>query len=48
LKTENDAVISASTVRALLDTRDWDGIRELVPDITFKYLWDRFGACPLN
>ena len=40
--TKSGAVISASTVRALLDKRDWDGIRNLVPDVTYEYLRDKF------
>ena len=36
--TANDTVISASNVRALLEKRDLDGIRNLVPDVTYKYL----------
>ncbi len=38
-----DTVISASTVRARLEERNWDAIRELVPDVTYRYLRDRFG-----
>jgi [citrate (pro-3S)-lyase] ligase len=34
--------ISASTVRALLEERDWNGIRTLVPDATYEYLRDKF------
>lgn len=30
--------ISASAVRALIDSRDWDAIRSLVPETTFSYL----------
>lgn len=30
--------ISASKVRALIKTADWEGIRRLVPDVTYAYL----------
>ena len=39
--TSNDTVISASTVRKLLEKQNWEGIRELVPEVTFEYLKER-------
>lgn len=36
-------VISASKVRELLKERKWDDIRQIVPDITYSYLINRFG-----
>ena len=40
--TKDNIVISASNVRALLAKRDWDGIRNLVPDVTYEYLREKF------
>jgi len=34
----DDEPISASKVRALIKVDDWDGIRRLVPDVTYNYL----------
>jgi [citrate (pro-3S)-lyase] ligase len=36
--------ISASRVRALLEKRDFAGIKPLVPEITYTYLLERFGG----
>lgn len=36
--TSNDIVISASTVRECIRNDDWEGVRALVPDITWEYL----------
>ncbi|MCI5615846.1 MAG: [citrate (pro-3S)-lyase] ligase, partial [Clostridia bacterium] len=41
-KTEGGAPISASRVRALLETRDWPAIAPLVPETTLAYLQTRF------
>ena len=41
-KTEGGAPISASRVRALLETRDWPAIAPLVPETTLTYLQARF------
>lgn len=41
-KLSGDAPISASRVRALLDTRDWPAIAPLVPETTLTYLQTRF------
>lgn len=35
-------VISASRVRALLEKKDFDAVRTLVPDTTFRYLCEKF------
>lgn len=35
-------VISASRVRKLLETNDWDTIRKIVPDVTFSYLQRKY------
>lgn len=37
-KTENQEVISASRVRALLAKGDFEGIKHLVPEVTYRYL----------
>jgi citrate lyase synthetase len=42
--TSGEAPISASRVRALLGSRDWDGIRDLVPDVTYNYLREKFSG----
>jgi len=42
-KESGDAVISASRVRKLLDSHDFDGIAKLVPQTTLNYLIDKFG-----
>ncbi len=34
--------VSASRVRALLETRDWEGVQALVPETTYAYLRGRF------
>ena len=39
---KNGEVISASRVRKLLESRDWELIQELVPDTTLSYLKGRF------
>lgn len=36
-------VISASKVRRLLEERKWDDIQQIVPDITYSYLINKFG-----
>jgi len=40
--TNNDTAISASVVRKLLDKKDWSRIRDFVPDVTYKYLREKF------
>jgi [citrate (pro-3S)-lyase] ligase len=35
---EDGTVVSASTVRERIRSRDWQGVRELVPDVTWNYL----------
>lgn len=42
-KTQGAEYISASQVRALLEKKDFDAIRPLVPDATFAYLMEKFG-----
>ncbi|MDR1688731.1 MAG: adenylyltransferase/cytidyltransferase family protein [Clostridiales bacterium] len=37
-------VISASRVRKLLEIKDFDAIKNLVPDVTFGYLLKKFGS----
>ncbi|MDR1641404.1 MAG: adenylyltransferase/cytidyltransferase family protein [Clostridiales bacterium] len=37
--------ISASRVRKLLETKDWDAIKTLVPTSTYEYLLNRFEVC---
>ncbi len=39
-KEKEGGVISASRVRKALQTNDFDLIRKLVPDTTYKYLWE--------
>lgn len=39
---KNGEVISASRVRKLLESRDWELIQELVPDTTLSYLKGKF------
>ena len=41
-KEDGGAVISASRVRALLETKDFDAIAKIVPPSTLKYLKERF------
>lgn len=36
--TSGSIVVSASTVRELIRKDDWDGVRSLVPDVTWEYL----------
>ena len=36
-------VISASRVRRLLEAGAWADLRRLVPDVTYEYLWKRWG-----
>lgn len=38
---EEETVISASAVRELLRKKDWEALRALVPDVTFRYLRER-------
>lgn len=38
----NDEVISASKVRALLNVADFEGIRKIVPDPTYRFLVDKY------
>jgi [citrate (pro-3S)-lyase] ligase len=42
-KTLDEKVISASTVRRELDKGNFDAIRELVPDVTYRYLEENYG-----
>ena len=42
-KERDGGPISASRVRALLETRDWAALERLVPPTTFAYLQARFG-----
>ena len=37
-KTSSEDVISASRVRKYLESKDYDGIKDLVPDTTYQYL----------
>lgn len=41
-KEGNNGVISATKVRKLLKEKDWEGIREYVPEITFDYLYNKY------
>ena len=41
-KTENQEVISASRVRALLAKGDFEGIKHLVPEVTYRYLTEEY------
>lgn len=41
-KEKDKEAISASRVRALLEKKDFDGIKPLVPESTFRYLVERF------
>ncbi len=43
-KEGEDGAISASRVRKLLEKRDFDGLKPLVPDSTFSYLLKKFGC----
>ncbi|MDA0123993.1 MULTISPECIES: citrate lyase ligase [Vibrio] len=38
----NDEVISASKVRALLNVGDFEGIRKIVPEPTYRFLTDKY------
>tara|TARA_Y100000588_G_scaffold297276_1_gene317967 strand:- start:877 stop:2688 length:1812 start_codon:yes stop_codon:yes gene_type:complete len=38
----NDEVISASKVRALLNVSDFEGIRKIVPEPTYRFLVDKY------
>jgi [citrate (pro-3S)-lyase] ligase len=42
-KTLDEKVISASTVRRELDKGNFAAIRELVPDVTYRYLEENYG-----
>lgn len=42
-KETNGEVISASRVRDLLKGHDWETISKLVPDVTLKYLKEKYG-----
>ncbi len=41
-KTNGSSVISASEVRRLLKDKQWDKLREFVPETTFRYLKENF------
>ena len=41
-KTNGSSVISASEVRRLLKDKQWDKLREFVPETTFEYLKENF------
>lgn len=43
-KKDKDDVISATNVRALLRKKDWERIRKLVPDVTYRFLYNKFNA----
>lgn len=43
-KAGEGGAISASRVRELLEKRDFDGLKPLVPNSTFKYLSEKFGG----
>ncbi len=42
MKVSNGQIISASKVRKLMQEKNWDLIKELVPDTTYVYLWNLF------
>jgi len=41
-KESGGSVISASRVRALLEEKDFDAIKKIVPNTTFSYLVEKF------
>ena len=43
LETDEGLVVSASTVRSLLKSEDWEALRKMVPNCTWDYLHSEKG-----